>query len=297
MSVEEELKSNTLVVLRKLASDMGLKGYSKLKKDDLIRAIIPALEEDAAEDAKKEKRENVRENKLKEMYVPSVPLIRCEEDSVSTASTDGISEELKRLHTTDITRFSRVQQLGKKGKEGTVYLVIDTLTGKKCAMKTFRKQKSAKTLEKEANFQFLAAKEGISPNIIAYNTEEKYIVMDILSRTLMDILRDQNGEFTMSQQRQLIDLYKKLDRVGIMINDANPLNVMDKDGRLYLIDYGFAKYTKHKIFKKYTHPNLQLMPLGLLIWMNGRHPTKSWTYIRQQIDKVSYNKLGMDRWP
>jgi hypothetical protein len=72
---------------------------------------------------------------------------------------------------------------------------------------------------------------------------------------------------------------------------------MEKDGHWYLIDYGFAKESKHKDYKNYSYPNFQLMPLGLLIWLKGKTPTKSWKYIRAQIDLAVFQKFEINVWP
>lgn len=204
-------------------------------------------------------------------------------------------DEFLSLKNTGESPFVKVAQIGKPGKEGTVYLVTDGKS--KYAMKTFRKKKSPNTLEREAYFQYLASKEGISPEIIEYNPQEKYIVMELLNRTLIDVVKEQNDKLTLQQQKQIIELYKKLDKIGIMLNDANPLNIMEKNGTFYMIDYGFAKYCTHKDFKEYTHPNFQLMPLGLLLWMKGKHKTGSWEHIRSQISENVYTSMKISEWP
>jgi hypothetical protein len=51
-----------------------------------------------------------------------------------------------------------------------------------------------------------------------------------------------------------------LDAAGVLQNDGNPLNLMlDGNGRLYIIDYGFAKKITQKIIKKRgPQPNVDL---------------------------------------
>lgn len=264
----------TLVELKKLCSDQNLKGYSRMKKADLITLLQSSCNPSITQrKTAEEKKEGV-----KPTHGPIEPAFL-----------------LKKK--TGCSSFIKVAQLGVPGKEGTVFLVLDT-NGNKYAMKTFRKRKSGKTLEKEAYYQYLASKRGISPRIIEYNQEEKYIVMDVLDKTLTELLKEQKGELTRDQQEQIINLYIHLDDIGVMINDGNPLNIMEKKGRLYFIDYGFAKFTDHKDFAKYKHPNYQLMPLGLLMWMRDKKtPTKQWTYIREQIDPSVYQKMKIEEWP
>lgn len=255
-----------MVELRHEAKDRGLSGFSKLKKNELIDLLSDTEDLTKVTSSGKEKKES------------------------------GMEPAFLRKKKTGPSEYVQIGQLGKPGKEGVTYLVLDEKANK-YAMKTFRKKKSGATLEKEAYFQYLAAKRGISPMIIEYNPEEKYIVMELLHRTLMEVIHSQKGVLTESQQKQIIDLYIQLDEAGIMINDGNPLNIMEKEGRFYLIDYGFAKFTDHKDFKNYKRPNYELMPLGLMIWLKDKIPTKGFTYIRNQIKPDIYKKMEIFTWP
>lgn len=199
---------------------------------------------------------------------------------------------------TNKTEYYNLSQLGRKGKEGTVYLTVDMDNPDKFyAKKQFKMAKSSLKIEKEAGFQKIAAEAGISPKIVDVNLKEKFIVMEKLDKTLYEILKQQQCILTVDQQKQILDLYKKLDEVGIFMNDANPLNIMEKDGRLYIIDFGFAKYTSHKDLKKYRNPNYQLMPVALLSWVKNKCPTKSWTVIRDSISDSVYESLKIKDWP
>ena len=119
-----------------------------------------------------------------------------------------------------LDRYERISQLGEKGKEGTTYLV-HTRQGQEYAMKTFRKQKSSTTLRKEAELQNLAACEGASPKVIDIDTVSKYIVMEKLDRHLYDTMKKNNGVLSKTSQKQIIALYRKLDRAGVFHGDAN----------------------------------------------------------------------------
>ena len=272
--------SQTMAQLRQLAKDQGLSGFSRLKKDELIELL--------RSHEKKVPEKKVPEKKVPEKKVPEKKVLR--------KPSDGYDPDFLAKKWTGEPRFVKITQLGRPGKEGVVFLVVDD-NANKYAMKTFKPRKSGNTLEKEAYFQHLASQKGISPAIIEYNPEKKYIVMELLSRTLLEVIAAQNNVLTEVQQRQIIDLYRKLDEIGIVINDGNPLNVMEKNGRFYLIDYGFAKFSTHKDFQKYTLPNYELMPLGLLIWLKGKVPTKGWTYFRQQIKPEIYTNMEISSWP
>lgn len=272
----QPMNSKTVVQLRQIAKERNLKGYSRLKKDELLRLL--------------DGKEPIIHDTLKDI----IPVSNTRPVRPKLPKT--YSEEFLALKKTGPSEYVRITQIGKSGKEGTVYMVTDTNLNR-YAMKTFRKQKSGNTLEKEAYFQYLASLTGISPKIIEYNPEEKYIVMEMLNRTLFDIIKEQEGKLTENQQRQIINLYRRLDDTGVAINDANPLNIMEKDGTFYLIDYGFAKFIDHKDFRDYTYPNYQIMPLGLLLWMKDRYNTQGWTYIRKQIAPEIATRMKISEWP
>ena len=296
--------SLTVVQLRELAKSNGLTGYSKLRKEDLV-ALLTQTKKGSKEHKEHKEHQKPKEYKEakehkeaketkedKEAEYEEEPVVKKDRHQVPKE----FEAEFLKLRCDGADTFIKVAQLGKPGKEGTVFLVTDTSLSK-YAMKTYRKTKSGRMIEREAYLQYLAAKEGISPKVIQYNPEEKYIVMDVLSRTLMDILKQQNGTLTLHQQKQIIELYQKLDTIGIMLNDANPLNIMEKDGKMYAIDYGFAKFSFHKNFKEYKHPNYQLMPLGLLLWLKGKYPIANFEYIKSQIDPEVAKKMGIAQWP
>ena len=57
-------------------------------------------------------------------------------------------QDYENYKTKKIDKYTRIRQLGNKGKEGTTYLVKDT-KDREFAMKTFRKTKSSNTLKME----------------------------------------------------------------------------------------------------------------------------------------------------
>jgi predicted Ser/Thr protein kinase len=283
--MSSELESLTVNELRAKASQLELRGYSKLRKAELVELLLSNT-----------KKKETKEKKS----VKVVKGTKNTEDVKETGKESKYPSEFTRKKCCTLeSKFVTLQQLGQSGKEGTVFLTIDAKNPTvKYAMKTFRKKKSGNTLEREAYFQYLASQHGVSPKIIEYNPEAKYIVMEMLDKTLFDILREQQGRLTLEQQKQIIELYEKLDQAGVMNNDANPLNIMEKKGRFYMIDFGFAKLNSHKDFIKYKNPNQELMPLGLLLWMKQRNiPTKGWEYIRGKISSTSVQKMGLDDWP
>ena len=180
-----------------------------------------------------------------------------------------------------IDKYERLEQLGEKGKEGTTFLV-KTKDGSEYAMKTFRKQKSSSNLCKEAELQKMAADLGASPNVIDIDTVSKYIVMEKMDKHLVDLIKQQEGSLSKQQQKQIISIYKKLDKAGVFHGDANLLNYMFKGNKLYIIDFGMAKEITTALVKKLgtDTPNIQIMTLGLALKLREmKCSSQSYEYI------------------
>jgi len=144
---------------------------------------------------------------------------------------------------------------GKKGKEGT------TFRAGEYAVKLFKSTKSKAKLVLEADLQNLAARYGVAPVVHYVSEKQKFIVMDALEETIVD--KGRRDEWTTLPEEYAAQLYalcKRLDDAGVVQNDGNPLNLMlDGNGRLYIIDYGFAKKITPKVIKKRgPQPNVDL---------------------------------------
>ena len=154
---------------------------------------------------------------------------------------------------------------GKKGKEGTTFLAEDEEGKEKYAVKLFKSTKSKAKLVLEAELQNLAARYGVAPVVHYVSEKQKFIVMDALEETIVDKgRRDEWTELPAEYAAQLYALCKRLDAAGVVQNDGNPLNLMlDGNGRLYIIDYGFAKKITQKIInKRGSQPNVDLTLWG-----------------------------------
>ena len=144
---------------------------------------------------------------------------------------------------------------GKKGKEGT------TFRAGQYAVKLFKTTKSGKKISEEAEKQSMAAAFGVSPAVHYVSTTEKFIVMDALKETIVE--KGKREKWTSLPEvyaAQLYALCKRLDAAGVVQNDGNPLNLMlDGNGRMYIIDYGFAKKITAAVKKKRgSQPNVNL---------------------------------------
>lgn len=172
--------------------------------------------------------------------------------------------------------------LGKPGKEGTAHVVWDRQDQVERVKKQFRPRKSVNTLQKEATLQNAAAEAGISPKVYHTDSEQKFIVMEKMNITLIEKMKRQGNSLTPTQQREILQLFEKLDNIGIFHGDPNPLNFMyypydhqdpSKRNRLGIIDYGFAKRIEGaRELKVYNgHPNKTLMTIGLLVYLKKRN--------------------------
>ena len=204
--------------------------------------------------------------------------------------------EYEKYKTKKIDKYVRIRQLGNKGKEGTTYLVRD-IKEREFAMKTFRKTKSSNTLKNEYSFQQQAAKAGIAPRVVEYDSVSKYIVMEKMDIHLIDLIKKQKGTLLRNQQLQIIEIFKHLDDINVFHADSNILNYMLKGKRIYLIDYGFAKEITPRLCKKLgtNHPNTRMMTLGLVLKLKElKFPPSSWKYLRRQISEEELKRFNIE---
>jgi tRNA A-37 threonylcarbamoyl transferase component Bud32 len=205
-------------------------------------------------------------------------------------------KEYENYKKNNVDKYTKIKQLGNKGKEGITYLVTCKNNNEEYAMKTFRKQKSSEKLRQEVKLQELASTVDISPKIIDVDTVSKYIVMDKMDKHLVDVLNKQNGILNRVQQKQLINIYKKLDDVGVFHSDANLLNYMFKGKQLYIIDFGMAKEITNQLVRKLgtTTPNLHIMTLGLILKLKELNcPETSYDYLSKFLSDEQKEKFNI----
>jgi serine/threonine protein kinase len=177
--------------------------------------------------------------------------------------------------------YTYLRQLGMEGKDGRTFLALDDQNNE-VAIKIFRKTKSSSSIDREVKLQQIAASHGLSPKVIEYNSDGKYIVMEKLDVNLFDCFKQQHGQLTLKQQKSIIRLFKKLDTCKVFHGDPNPLNFMMKNGSWYIIDFGFAKPINERTIIRYgTTPNITYMPLGFLLKLRKVYDKTTLEYIVQ----------------
>jgi serine/threonine protein kinase len=89
--------------------------------------------------------------------------------------------------------------------------------------------------------------------------------MDRLEYSLFDVIK-KNGKMTKKHQTDVIKILEILDKNKIFHGDVSPLNFMfDKNGKMYIIDYGMSKNIDSKFLKKYG--NNSNIKLGLTVFI------------------------------
>lgn len=193
-------------------------------------------------------------------------------------------------------KYEIIKQLGKEGKDGITYLVKDK-KGNEYALKKFKDNKFPNSIKKEVELQKLASKEGICPKIIDFDTTGcKYIVMEKLDDHLTDKITSNKGVISKRDQKQLISIFKKLDKAGVFHADSNALNYMFKGGKLYIIDFGMSKRIDDNLLKELNtkQPNMDLMLLGFILKLKERNcPEKSYSVLLDYLDREIRRKFNL----
>jgi len=202
-------------------------------------------------------------------------------------------EEYEKYKENKVDKYTRIRQLGNKGKEGTTYLVVDK-KGREFAMKTFRKTKSSNMLKTEYALQKKAASVGISPRVVEYDSISKYIVMEKMDCHLVEILKKNKTRLSRNYQYQILEIFEKLDEVKVFHGDSNILNYMIKDGKVYIIDFGFSKEISDRLVKKLgtSTPNSNIMTLGLILKLKELNCDPfSWKFLIKKLSNEEIEKF------
>ena len=118
--------------------------------------------------------------------------------------------------------------------------------------------------------------------------------MEKMDSHLYASVHHDKGGLLRNAQLRILDIFEKLDNIGVFHGDSNILNYMLKDNRIYLIDYGMAKEIGSRMINKLgtSRPNIKFMTLGLIIKLRelGFSPG-SWRYLKKKVseeDKIKF---------
>ena len=160
--------------------------------------------------------------------------------------------------------FTVIRQLGQNGAQGVVSLV-EFPNGLRAAMKQFKSTKSTAKIESEADFQQRAYTAGIAPEVMHVDLNNRRIFMEPMAARIVDVVQRSSPRL----KDDLNHIMTTLDRIGILHNDGNALNLMlDHNDQLKVIDFGLAKEITDKVRRKWQgEPNvkvtLHMMKKGL----------------------------------
>lgn len=189
-------------------------------------------------------------------------------------------------------RYSFEKQLGDPGKDAVTWRV--EMGGKRFALKQFKPRKSENKIRKEVELQTLAAEYGIAPKIHDVDYKRKYIVMDKLDKHLIEVGSDKL--LSDDSQHQLVNLYSKLDDIGVFHGDPNPLNYMFKRKKLYVIDFGMSTVINSKLRKKLATetPNADIMNLSMVLKLKKiGFPKQSYSILADSLPTSRKEQFGL----
>jgi tRNA A-37 threonylcarbamoyl transferase component Bud32 len=205
-------------------------------------------------------------------------------------------KEYEDYKTNIIDKYIKIKRIGNKGKEGITYLVKDK-NNREYAMKTFNKRKSSENIKKEAQLQKLASEKGICPKVIDVDLVSNCIIMEKMDEHLFDVMKRQCGNLSDIQQKQILDIFIKLDDASVFHGDSNILNYMLKNNKIYIIDFGMSKYIDDKLKKKLKEerPNFTLMNLGFILKLKDlKCPSTAYNYLIKFVSEENKKKYGIN---
>ena len=120
--------------------------------------------------------------------------------------------------------------------------------------------------------------------------------MERMDEHLFDVMKRQKGNLTEFQQKQLMDIFIKLDESNVFHGDSNILNYMLKNDKIYIIDFGMSKLIDLKFKKKLKEerPNYTLMNLGFIIKLKElKCPETAYSYLISFVSEENKIKYGL----
>ena len=182
-----------------------------------------------------------------------------------------VFKEYETYKKTKIDKYIKEKEI-KKTKDYSIYLVENKDDNKKYIMKSFKKNKSSSSLNREVELQKLASDFDIAPNIVDIDTVSKYIIMENMDKHI-----NLSKEITNKQQKQIISILKKLDKSQVYHDNIKIENFMYKGDNLSIINFSKSKPITNNLITKYNTdtPNLTLSSLSLVSELKDKNFNKS----------------------
>ena len=182
-----------------------------------------------------------------------------------------VFKEYETYKKTKIDKYIKEKEI-KKTKDYSIYLVENKDDNKKYIMKSFKKNKSSSSLNREVELQKLASDFDIAPNIVDIDTVSKYIIMENMDKHI-----NLSKEITNKQQKQIISILKKLDKSQVYHDNIKIENFMYKGDNLSIINFSKSKPITNNLIAKYNTdtPNLTLSSLSLVLELKDKNFNKS----------------------
>ena len=115
----------------------------------------------------------------------------------------------------------------------------------------FVKQVSNDRADNEVELQSISSRYGFSPKILSHNKlcDTSFIIMEDLNAECLADVYGENPEniptWIWNEIRSIITIL--FNEEGIEYVDITPYNFIEKDNRIYIIDFGDAKYTDGQV--------------------------------------------------
>lgn len=120
--------------------------------------------------------------------------------------------------------------------------------------------------------------------------------MEKMDCHLVEILGKNKSRLSRKYQYQILDIFEKLDEVKVFHGDSNILNYMIKNGKVYIIDFGFSREITDRLVKKLgtSTPNTNIMTLGLILKLKELNCDPfSWKYLMKKLSKEEIKKFQL----
>jgi hypothetical protein len=109
-------------------------------------------------------------------------------------------------------------------------------------------------------------------------------------------MKTTQGILSENLQKQIIALFKKMDKIKVFQGDANILNYMIKGNNVFIIDFGYSKEVDEKLIKKLgtKTPNIELMLLGFILKLKDlKCPASSFSLLKKYLSEEKRKSYGI----